>query len=103
MKTLTAWHRVGNLVRLMPPAKAEKVRAAWRQKFREGVPARAADPDGAAGETAVSSVSRGAGRGRGASAARAQGALCPQAALCPAGTGTGLEASGGPGWLGTAR
>lgn len=31
---LTAWHRTGYLVRLMPPANTVKVRAAWRQKLR---------------------------------------------------------------------
>lgn len=31
---LTAWHRMGYLVRLMPPANTEKVSAAWKQKFR---------------------------------------------------------------------
>lgn len=31
---LTAWHRMGYLVRLMPPANTVKVRAAWKQKFR---------------------------------------------------------------------
>lgn len=31
---LTTWHRMGYLVRLMPPANTVKVRAACRQKFR---------------------------------------------------------------------
>lgn len=32
--SLTAWHRMGCLVRLMPPANTVKVRAAWKQKLR---------------------------------------------------------------------
>ena len=96
MKTaLTAWHRVGNLVRLMPPAKAEKVRAAWRQKFRRVCRPGRLIRMALWGETKVSSrlPGRGARQGAGCGAASAV-----QAVLRPA--GTGLEASGGRGQAG---
>lgn len=96
MKTaLTAWHRVGNLVRLMPPAKAEKVRAAWRQKFRRVCRPGRLIRMALWGETKVSSrlPGRGARQGAGCGAASAA-----QAVLRPA--GTGLEASGGRGQAG---
>lgn len=102
MKTaLTAWHRVGNLVRLMPPAKVEKVRAAWRQKFRRVCRPRRLIRMALRGETAVSSVS-GAGLGRGAGAGAGRPLLHRPRSVLP---------GPGPGWrprvdrdrLGTAR